>query len=80
MYSNYSFQFLEISSVFLSYHNGNTNISIARVGGGLPTIIKILRLIEQLLRHWNIYIFSFLNLSTSLCFFKNFKSFLEITK
>jgi len=40
MYSNYSFQFLEISSVFLSYHNGNTNISIARVGGGLPHYYK----------------------------------------
>jgi hypothetical protein len=63
MYSNYSFQFLEISSVFLIYHNGITNISIAsdslfynldnslsiaRVGDGFPHIIKILRLTEQL--------------------------------
>ena len=35
-------------------------------------IIKILRLIEQFLRHWNIIIFSFFNLSTSLDLFCNF--------
>jgi len=29
MYSNFNFQFLEILSVFLIYHNGITNISIA---------------------------------------------------
>ena len=27
MYSNFNFQFLEKSSVFLSYHNGNINSS-----------------------------------------------------
>ena len=41
MYSNYSFQFLEISSVFLSYHNGNTNISIAFSNTALGAVSPI---------------------------------------